>query len=209
MNVALMIAAAFSLVSSPAPIARPRPTLSGDYVEVRTASVFAGPCHINGESMITGRDAIMAWQFNSGVRVLAVVSSTANLSDQTAARKSELVIDDSSADKVLADAAVSAIESRDRTLLGKIVLIRRAPISFNHEGKEYKVTSPGFADLDVQAMPNDECCKQPNLVWYEPLVKLTGRKVGYTVNAEYSAGTIGDSWQREDENGAFYGAFAY
>ena len=53
------------------------------------------PCHVNGELMTTGRDAVMAWQFNDGVRVMAVVSSEANLSDQSAARKSEIVIDDS------------------------------------------------------------------------------------------------------------------
>jgi hypothetical protein len=36
-------------------------SLRGDYVEVRTASVFAGACHYNGEVVTTGRDAIMAW----------------------------------------------------------------------------------------------------------------------------------------------------
>ena len=36
-------------------------TIVGDYVEARTASVFAGACHYNGELVTTGRDAIMAW----------------------------------------------------------------------------------------------------------------------------------------------------
>ena len=31
-------------------------SLRGDYVEVRTASVFAGACHYNGEVVTTGRD---------------------------------------------------------------------------------------------------------------------------------------------------------
>ena len=35
-------------------------SLRGDYVEVRTASVFAGACHYNGEVVTTGRDAMMA-----------------------------------------------------------------------------------------------------------------------------------------------------
>ena len=50
---------------------------------------------------------------------------------------------------------------------------------------------------------------QPNLVWYSPLVHLTWRKVGYTINAAYVAGQISDPWQRSDENGAFYGEFGY
>ena len=40
--------------------------VKGDYVEVRTASVFAGPCHYHGELVTTGRDAIMAWNVTSG-----------------------------------------------------------------------------------------------------------------------------------------------
>ena len=41
-------------------------SLRGDYVEVRTASVFAGACHYNGEVVTTGRDAMMAWNVTSG-----------------------------------------------------------------------------------------------------------------------------------------------
>ena len=38
----------------------------GEYVEVRTASVFAGACHYNGELTTAGRDALMAWNVKSG-----------------------------------------------------------------------------------------------------------------------------------------------
>src|SRR6185436_20297577 len=77
-------------------------SLRGDYVEVRTASVFAGACHFNGEVVTTGREAMMAWNVTSGkwqgvdltgVRVLAIVSSDANLAETNAARQSEIIID--------------------------------------------------------------------------------------------------------------------
>src|SRR5262245_17955316 len=77
-------------------------SLRGDYVEVRTASVFAGACHFNGEVVTTGRDAMMAWNVTNGawqgvdltgVRVMAIVSSNANLSETNAARQSEIIID--------------------------------------------------------------------------------------------------------------------
>src|SRR5438270_10141560 len=73
--------------------------LRGDYVEARTASVFAGACHYNGELTTTGRDAMLAWSVSegswdgvklAGVRAVAVVSSDANLADTHAARRSEL-----------------------------------------------------------------------------------------------------------------------
>src|SRR6188474_3381125 len=70
-------------------------SLRGDYVEVRTASVFAGACHYNGEVVTTGRDALMAWNVTSGkwqgvdltgVRAMAIVTADANLSDDQAPR---------------------------------------------------------------------------------------------------------------------------
>lgn len=208
MNVAVLIASVFSLVSQPQHVTQAVAPLRGEYVEARTASVFAGPCHINGELMTTGNDAVMAWQFDSGVRVMAAVSAQANLVNESAARKSEIIIDDS-ASRADADAALASILSRDGPTLGRIISIRRAAISFRHEGNEILVESKGFAAMDVQSMPDDECCKQPNFVWYSPLAELTSRMVGYTVDAEYISARVGDRWQREDENGAFYGAFTY
>ena len=35
--------------------------VKGDYVEARTARVFAGACHYNGELTTTGRDVEMIW----------------------------------------------------------------------------------------------------------------------------------------------------
>jgi hypothetical protein len=188
---------------------KPAASLAGDYVEARTEAVFAGPCHVNGEVMSTGRDAVMAWQFNSGVRIMAAVASPRNLGDNAAPRQSEIVIDDSSATPGQAGAALDAVEKREVAALGKIVSVRHGRVTFSHVDREYQVESPGFAALDITGMPNDECCKQPNLVWFAPLAHVSGRKVGYTVNAEYTAGTVGASWQRTDENGAFYGSFAY
>src|SRR5690242_19783704 len=79
-------------------------SLRGDYVEVRTASVFAGACHYNGEVVTTGRDALMAWNVTSGkwqgvdltgVRALAIVSADVNLGEANAPRQSEIIIDSS------------------------------------------------------------------------------------------------------------------
>jgi hypothetical protein len=49
----------------------------------------------------------------------------------------------------------------------------------------------------------------PNLVWYSPLVGLNQRKVGYTVKAIYSGHDVGDTWERDGENSAFYGSVTF
>jgi len=190
--------------------------LKGDYVEVRTASVFAGACHYNGELVTTGRDAIMAWnvtagEFNgvnlAGVRAMAVVSSEANLIDDKAVRKSEIVID--AASDAQAAAWTAMLKQQSAAALGTIVSVKRGPVTFKHDAKHgYTVDAAGFASAQVSAMPNGECCKQPNDVWYEPLTKLEGRKVGFTATARYAGGKVGENWQRANENSAFYGSFS-
>jgi len=191
--------------------------VTGDYVEARTASVFAGACHYNGEYMCTGRDAIMAWNFTggawngtplSGVRAMAVVTSSDNLAEASVPHKAQIVID-SSATSAQASAVVAAIEAQCSQSLGEVVSVQRAPISFADQNRHYAVSAAGFGSISSQPMPDDECCKQPSLVWYEPLMHLTGRKVGFTEEAAYTAGTLADPWEREGENGAFYGGFTF
>jgi hypothetical protein len=188
--------------------------ITGDYVEVRTASVFAGACHYNGEVTTTGRDAMMAWNVTSGswdgvdlkgMRAIAIVSADDNLSNAQAVRRSELIID-KAASHAQAVAMLSAIKSRYAEALGEIISVRSAPIEFKHEGKTYEVSSSEAA-INVEAMPNDLCCRMPNLVWYSPLVPVGQRKVGYTIKALYAGHTVGDTWQRAGENSAFYGRF--
>ncbi len=191
-------------------------SVQGDYVEVRTASVFAGACHFNGEVVTTGRDALMAWNVTSGswnatdltgMRAIAIVNSEENLANAKAARRSELILDQS-ASHDQKDAMLEAIKSRYAAALGDIISVRSAPIAFKHEGKIYDV-SASVAAINVEAMPDDLCCRMPNLVWYDPLVALSQRKVGYTIKALYAGHTTSDPWQRADENSAFYGSFSF
>jgi hypothetical protein len=189
-------------------------SLRGDYVEVRTASVFAGACHYNGEVTTAGREAMMAWKVTSGkwqgvdlsgVRVMAIISSESNLAEKDAARQSELIIDSPSRAQSLA--MLNAIKANYAGSLGNIVKVRNAPITFVREGKKYAVAADE-ATMNVEAMPNDLCCKMPNLVWYTPMVGLENRKVGYTTNASYSGNTVSEQWSRAGENSAFYGSFS-
>jgi len=206
---------AYSPVPSPM-ASKPQTTITGDYVEARTASVFAGACHYNGELVTEGRDAILAWNISrgswkgtdlTGVRAMAAISSEQNLGDDHSVRKTELVVD-SSASSAQAAAVADWLRSFDSAQLGSINPAHRVAISFRHEDGQYIVHADGYADMTVQPMPNNECCTQPHLVWYQPLMPLEHRKVGYTQDASYLAGTVGDPWDRWDENSAFYGRFS-
>jgi len=189
-------------------------TITGEYLEARTASVFCGACHYNGELVTTGRDAILAWDIShgswngvdlTGVKAMADITATDNLSYSDASRTTEIVID-KSATQAQVVAMADLIKKTGGASLGRILPAARASISFKHDGGNFDVSADGFADMTVQALPNNECCTQPHLVWYTPLMPIEHRKVGYTESADYTAGTNGQTWQREDENSAFYGS---
>ena len=194
------------------PVAGP---VVGDYVEARTASVFAGACHYNGERVTTGNQAVAAWHVTggtwngtdlAGVTAVAAVSSPSNLADPDPARSCELVVDARSAAQ--ATAMADLLRSTCGGTLGRVAAVRRGAVTFRDDAHAYTVAADGFASMSVRPMPNNECCSQPHLVWYAPLTPLDGRKVGYTTVASYDAGTGGETWQRADENSAFYGSFA-
>ena len=217
MRLALSLASLACLSAARAPVAvpvAPITPVTGDYVEARTASVFAGACHYNAERVTTGHEAVLAWHVSgglwhgtnlAGVRDVPAVSCDDSLAEPTAARRTELVVDGAPAQ---AAAFAGLLAERCGAQLGSIVTVRRAAVSFDRDGRAYRVSAAGFAALAVQPMPNDACCSQPSLVWYAPLVPLAHRKVGYTQTAAYTAGTLGDPWRQSDENDAFYGAFS-
>lgn len=214
---ALFCCALLSLIAAAPAVLPSSGPVTGDYVEVRTASVFAGACHYNGELVTTGRDAVAAWSFASGswhgenlagVRAAAAITADANLGQADAARKVELIVDSHATD-AQATAVRDLLTAKCGASLGRIVSVRQAPISFSDVNRRYVVKADGFATMTVAPMPNDECCTQPNLVWYTPLSPCQHRKVGYTEHAAYLAGTVADRWQREGENSAFYGAFSF
>jgi hypothetical protein len=210
--VALSVSAAYAAP----PVSAARISLTGDYVEARTASVFAGPCHYNGELTTTGREAEMAWhvregQWNgtslSGLSAVATLVSEANLQDEQAERRSVLFIDEK-ATGAQAEALTAALKAGYGKALGKVVAVKRAPITFERKAEAYRVEAKGVTHLRVQSMPNHECCKEPSLVWYKPLIAVKDRKVGYTETSSVEDKTLGDTWIKNGQNTAFYGTFS-
>ena len=77
------------LAASPALLAASgATTVTGDYVEARTAEVFAGGCIQGSEGEGAGREAILAWRVGrgqvngvtlDGLSVVAVVAGDVNL----------------------------------------------------------------------------------------------------------------------------------
>ena len=83
-----LVAAAILGLASASMRAGSNGTISGEYVEARTAEVFAGGCIMNSEAETMGRQAVMAWKVDrgsyqgvslDGLAVVAAVNGDRNL----------------------------------------------------------------------------------------------------------------------------------
>ena len=65
MKRAIVATALFGLAVAPL-LAGGRGTLTGAYVEARTAEVFTGGCIMNSEAETVGKQAVLAWKVDRG-----------------------------------------------------------------------------------------------------------------------------------------------
>jgi hypothetical protein len=192
-------------------------TLTGEYVEARTCSVYTGACHANGELVTMGREALLAWKVKSGVvngvrldglSAVAVVVADENLSRKDAARKSVLYVD-SSATEAQRNALAEALAARYGASLGTVAAVKSAPVEFRNSGLEYTVRVPGSAYLRTTRYACNHCV-MPHSTWYEPFVGLKSSIVAMaSVNEFKGAPELGVSWKRMAENSSFVGEFAF
>src|SRR5436305_15315540 len=68
----------------------PGRSITGNYMEARTADTFTGPCFANGEVEMNGKEAVFGWKINNGswkgvdiagLGVVGVVRSAHTLGD--------------------------------------------------------------------------------------------------------------------------------
>src|SRR5215469_796181 len=102
--------------------------VTGDYVEVRSADVYTGPCFANSQVDLEGKQAILAWHVQrgswqgvdlAGLSVVAVVNANATLGDPThnPYPASAVLIVDQRANP----AERAALESMAKSQAGKLV----------------------------------------------------------------------------------------
>src|SRR5437870_1132798 len=160
MQRAILAAALIGLAISPL-AAGGKGTVTGAYVEARTAEVFTGGCIMNSEAETVGKQAVLAWKvdrgsFNGiaidGLSVVAAVSGDRNLGMQEMGGEKPTVHSamyvDQRANPAQQLALVAMANELSKGLVGTIVQVTPAPIQFTDHGSEIQV-SAGPASLDV------------------------------------------------------------
>jgi hypothetical protein len=197
--------------------------ITGDYVEVRTAQVFAGGCIMGSEGEAAGREAILAWRVArgtsngvqlDGLSIVAAVSADINLSthelggERPVIEKSILMVD-GRATGPQRDALVAMARSLAPRAIGGDVQVRSADVEFNRTADTFRVTA-GQAALEVATnVEHSPACGA--IKWFEPLAQTDGAAIGVTRLQEWRGPGLGATWRQvsDDKRSAFFGTFSY
>jgi hypothetical protein len=213
------IAAVAILASTGAPLVAGGRSLSGSYVEARTAEVFTGGCIMGSEAETMGREAVLAWKvdrggFNGvsldGLSVVAALAGDRNLGIQEvggekAVTRSTLFVDQrANAAQQLALVAMATELSKGS--LGTIVNVSPAPIQFADGETEVEVSGGPFA-LDVSKhAPHEETCGA--MQWFHPLAAVDSAEIGLTVQHSFLGSGLGTKWRDPNRRSSFFGTFS-
>src|SRR4051812_14447210 len=163
----------------------PARSVSGNYIEARTADVYTGPCFANGEVEQVGQEAVFGWKINNGggqgvdltgLAVVAAVRAQHTIGNQSEAvnpAKAVLIVDNrANAEQRLALQSFAKKMAGD--LLSDVVKVDYAPIAFTIEGGNVhggaaKLTAGTLAEIQTRAMnATDHICGNEE-VWYQPI----------------------------------------
>ncbi len=199
-------------------------SISGDYIETRSADVWTGPCVANGEMNLAGDQAILAWRVSKGefkgvsldgLSVVAVVKANATLGDQynNPYPAKTVVIVDEKACGDQQNALVEFAQSMAGELLKNVVRVEVAPITVEvtGEGGHYArtlVRAGNTAGIQTRAInPKDHLCGNED-IFYQPLAEMTHSMPAVAELDQFVGAGLDVSWTVHGKRSAFVGTFA-
>jgi hypothetical protein len=199
-------------------------TISGEYIETRSADVYTGPCVANGEVNLAGDQAILAWRVTKGawngvsldgLGVVGVVKAGATLGDPYTnpyPAKSVIIVDEK-ASAPQREALIGLAKDMAGALLENIVRVEVAPIEMQvrHDGGHYSkavVKAGTLAGIETRAIgKGDHLCGNEE-TFYPPLAELTHSMAAVAELDQFSGTGLGVSWTVHGKRSAFVGSFS-
>ena len=214
-----IVVAIIGLTAAPL-LAGGKGTISGAYVEARTAEVFTGGCIMNSEAETMGKQAILAWKvdrgsFNGvsldGLSVVAALSGDRNLGmtemgGAKPAVRSALYVD-ARANGAQQLALVAMANELSKGLVGTIVQVTPTAIQFTDRGGEIAV-SAGQVSLDISKhLGHDPTCGA--MQWFHPFSSVEAAEIGMTATHLFTGAALGTKWSDPNRRSSFFGTFSY
>jgi hypothetical protein len=220
----MMFIASLALVVSALASTGKAQSISGDYIETRSADVWTGPCVANGEVNLVGDQAILAWRVNKGewkgvsldgLSVVAAVKASATLGDEynnPYPAKAVMIVDERACPEQQR-ALVEFAQSMSGKLLNNVVRVEVAAIKVQvsgHDGhySETVVQAGNLAGIQTRSIgKKDHLCGNED-VYYQPLAQMNHSMPAIAELDQYNGADLGVSWTVHGKRSAFVGTFA-
>jgi hypothetical protein len=197
--------------------------VSREYVEARTAEIFAGGCIMNSEAETAGRQAILAWRVTAGridgvtldgLTVAAAVAGDRNLGMRELGGEAPQVVRavitvDARANEAQRHALVQLARDLSGSLITDVVRVDIAPISFVSSERSVEVEVPETLRLSVnKTVAHDPSCGA--MQWFTPFSRRLVAPAMGTADAHAFTGTgLNSRWSAPHKKSAFFAAFTY
>lgn len=217
-----VLMAAFTAISS-AIASAATPTISGDYLEVRSCDVFTGPCFANAEMGLTGKEGILVWSVRdgqwkgtavAGLNVIAVVSTDATLGDlRYHPRKGKAVlIVDSKATSAQREALADFAKTMAGELVNDVVEVKTSDIAVDmatcNSAGCASVKAAGLVEISTRCIGGKDhlCGNEEN--FYPPLTTVQNPLPAFSEVAAYRGDGLGLTWQGTGQRNVYLAKFA-
>ncbi len=201
----------------------PAPTISGDYVEVRSCDVYTGPCFANAEMGLSGKEGILVWSVRQGawngvpldgLNVIAVVRADGTLGDlryQPRRGMAVLVVDRMATPKQQA-ALIDLARSLAGGLIQEVAEVKAASMEVAIGACARKgcasVKAGKLVEISTRCLgAKDHLCGNEE-TFYPPLTDVTGACPAFAELASYAGSGLNLTWDWVEKRNAFTGSFA-
>ena len=199
------------------------PTISGDYLEVRSCDVYTGPCFANAEMGLTGKEGMLVWSVREGswngvkldgLNVIAVVRTDGTLGDlryQPRSGKAVLVVDTLATPRQ-SEALVDLARSLAGGLINEVVEVKTTPmeVAIGTCGNKgcASVKAGKLVQITTRCLGSkDHLCGNEE-TFYPPLTEVTGAYPVFTELASFDGRGLDLTWALVEKRNAFLGQFA-
>jgi hypothetical protein len=186
--------------------------------------VYTGPCFANGETGLTGQDAIMAWSIDrgtyegvdlAGLKVVVVSNASGTLGfggplvSYPDPIKSVIIVDGKASPRQR-DALVQFATANARHS-GEVVKVVSAPIemSLDHFAAEGRLEAGDFARIETRKLTQGDCVCTNEMVFYPPLNDVKNAVPAFTVAGGFTGSGLGTRWSNDSSRSSFLASFSY
>jgi len=198
-------------------------SITGTYMESRTCQVYTGPCFANAETAMAGKEAVMAWNIESGKRggvelkglsVVMVVRGDDMFGHQGLAEpkkvQSAIIVDDRASAEQRAALVEFAKEHTGQAGRG-VIRVDAAPIKMSMDSVELKgeLKAGEVVTLKTRKTKPGDCICSNEIAFYPPLAQLERFAPGVSIESEFKGRAFGATWSNPDSRSAYMGEFVY